>query len=483
MARREQAVLHDVHFNLVPVPAGERIYGLWDFLAIQVCFGIAAWFFLVGSLTGLTVRAAEAVPIILFGNSIPLLMIAPMAVVFARYGVEQWLGSAAVLGHRFKDVWLLVYITSSFGWIAYASFLFGQSAIKFVDILWGRPGFLTKEVPGAILFAFVGTGIGVYLAYRGPDVLRWFARLSALVLLGVLGWFIWTVFSKFGGGAVFAAQPAEPLETLAWSRASAIEYNVGLGFSWAFWYGQWTRLSKSETAAFHGCLWGWGILAATAGIFSAFVALVLGTFDPTAWIVALGGTVVAILGLFLFAVANISSVATLVYPMAITLRSRFPRVGWLPAVLAVSLPALLLENPVVFERYGVYLAFIALLTGTYGGIMMADYFLVSRGRQAWSLRQLYNRSHGYRYVAGFNPAAVAATLAGAGFYLWTLNPLGWTSGNGWFPYITAGIPSFLVAFAVYGMLMRLWVLPAAARSAPEPEAAAPPVRRVAGAPG
>jgi NCS1 family nucleobase:cation symporter-1 len=460
---RTRAVEEDVYFNLLPARGQERVWGAWDFLAVQVTFGIAAWFFLVGSLTGLTVPAREAVPIILFGNSVPLLLIAPLATIFARYGVEHWLGSTAVLGHRFKDLWLAVYITSSYGWIAYAAFLFGESAIKFVEKFRG-PEVLTTEVPGAILFAVVATLIGVVIAFLGPTALKHFTRLAALFLLAVLGFFTWAVFAKFGGDAVFAAGPAQPMPTRAWSRASAIEYNVGLGFSWAFWYGQYTRLAKTESGAFHGCLWGWGLISCLAGVFSAFVALVLGVFDPSEWIVTLGGGL-ATLGLLLFAVANIGSVATLVYPMAITLRTRLPRLPWLPAVLVVSLPAIALENPTVFEAYGKYLAYISLLTGTYGGIMVADYLLVSRGDRAWRIRDLYvwGPESRYWYWAGFNPAAVVATAAAVAFYLWTLNPLPWTSANGLFPFITAGIPSFFVALVVYAVAMRALVLPAVER--------------------
>lgn len=472
MAMSQKAVAQDIHFNMLPVRGSERVWGFWDFLAIQICFGIAAWFFLVGGLTGLTVGAREAIPIILVGNVFPLFLIAPLAAVFARYGVEHWVGTSAVLGHVFKDLWLVVYITSSFGWIAYASFLFGQSATKFLAFF-NFPEWLTTEVPGAVFFAFLATAIGTYIAYRGPNVLQWFTRIAAVFLLAVLVWFILEVFLTLGIADIFAAEPAEPMESVAWSRASAIEFNVGLGFSWAFWYGQWTRLAKSESAAFHGCLWGWGILAATAGIFSAFVALAFKSYDPSVWIVALGGTVIALFGLAMFAVANISSVAMLVYPMSITLRSRFPKIPWLGTVLICSLPALILENPTVFNAYGVYLAYIALVTGTYGGIMIADYYVVSRGKSAWSLRDLYNRSSTYyRYWFGFNPAAVIATLLAGGFYLWTLNPWTWTSANGWFPYITAGIPSFLVAFVVYAVLMKVWVLKAMTPREPGPAAAA-----------
>jgi nucleobase:cation symporter-1, NCS1 family len=459
MAVRENAIKTEIHTNLVPLRGRERIYGGWDFLAVQICFGIAAWFFLVGSLTGLTVPAREAVPIILFGNAFPLFLIAVLAVLFARYGVEHWQGSAAVFGHRLKDVWLVIYITSSFGWIAYASFLFGQSAMRFLEPL-GAPAFVTEGSRGAIVFAIGATALGAYVAFLGPTVLKWFTRTSAIFLLIVLAFFIWIVLTRFGLSSVFAAEPAEPMESTAWSRASAIEFNVGLGLSWAFWYGQWTRLARSESGAFHGCMWGWGLLAATAGIFGAFVALATGIYDPSEWIATLGGGFAA-LGLLLFGVANISSVTALVYPMAVTVRTRFPKIRWGVAILVCSAPAVLLENPTVFENYGIYLAYIAMMTGTYGGIMVADYLLVSRGVHIWQLRDIYvtGATSRYWYMGGFNPAALIATIAGAAFYLWTLNPYTWTSGNGLFPYITAGLPSYCVAFAVYAALMRFWILP------------------------
>lgn len=451
------------HFNLVPLKGSERIYGGWDFLAVQICFGIAAWFFLTGSLTGLTLPAREAIPVILVGNALPLLLVAGLAAVFARYGVEHWQGTSAVFGHRLKDVWLVIYVTSSFGWIAYAAYLFGQSATKFFSSF-GASAALTGE-SAAIGFAIAATITGAVVAFFGPTVLKWFTRTSALLLLLVLGFFTWVVLARFGLAEIFAAQPAEPMETVAWSRASAIEFNVGLGFSWAFWYGQWTRLSKSESGAFHGCLWGWGVLAATAGVFSAFIALALGLYDPTDWIVTLGGGLAA-LGLLLFAVANVSSITALVYPLSISLRTRFPKLKWGWAIVICAGPAIVLENERVFTSFGTYLAYIALLTGTYGGIMMADYLLVSRGRHAWRIRDLYieGPASRYWYMGGFNPAAVLATLAGAGFYLWTLNPLTWTSTNGWFPYITAGMPSFFIAFGVYAAAMKLWILPTRERA-------------------
>jgi membrane protein insertase Oxa1/YidC/SpoIIIJ len=40
-----------------------------------------------------------------------------------------------------------------------------------------------------------------------------------------------------------------------------------------------------------------------------------------------------------------------------------------------------------------------------------------------------------------------------------LDPLSWESPNGLFRYITAGIPSFIIAFLVYAVIIRLWIFP------------------------
>jgi len=211
----KEAVEKAYYFNLLPVRPRERIWGTWDFLAIQIMFGIAAWFFLVGSLTGLTVSAKDAVPIILFGNMFPLFMIAALAIMFARFGTETWVASSAVFGHRFKDVWLVLYLTSSLGWIAYASFLFGEAAIKFVAF-WHGPEFLSVEVPGAMIFAYIGCLIGAYIAWLGPDKFVWFTRTGAIFLLVVLIGFIVQIVIHYGLGYVYAAKPVAPFETLAW---------------------------------------------------------------------------------------------------------------------------------------------------------------------------------------------------------------------------------------------------------------------------
>lgn len=464
MATRE-LIQQDVCFNLTPAKPNERVFGMVDLLAIQICFGIAAWFFLTGSQTGLYLPAKEAIPTILFGNCFPLFLLGVMGLSSARYGVEQITSSIGVFGQKFSDVVLVLYLISVYPATAVATLLFGQSAIKFTSSL-GGPQILGIETPGVTIWAIVALAIGSYIAFLGPAALKWFTRLSALFMMLILIGFIVFLLKYHGLTQIFSAKPAEPIIipndpklSMLWSRASALEVNVGLGFSWAYWFGQWTRLAKTETTAYHGCFWGWGLLAAVAGVFSALAALAMGVYDPTLWIVNVGSAIqlplLSIVGLLLMALANITSVATLVYPAAISIRSRYPKSNWILSLAIGALPALILFSPKVFYAIDSVYSFIGLLSGIYGAIVVADYWFVRRGK--FNIRAMYDRINGYQYYKGYNPAAVIAVIIGFVFYVTTLNPLTWNSANGLFPYISAGLPTFFITALTYTMVMHIWV--------------------------
>lgn len=455
-----------VYYTLLPAKKSDRRLGMWDLMAVQICFGIAAWFFLTGAQTGMLLPAREAIPTILFGNCIPICLIAFIGIASSRYGVEQLTVSAGIFGQKGSILMLVFYMLACYPALALATLMFGQSATKFVGQLNG-PAFLSAEATGVVIFAVAALVIGVYIAFLGPTALKWFTRLSAIfMMLLILGLIIY-LFNYHGFSSIWNAEPAEPYFfegnealSIAWSRATAMEANVGLGLSWGFFFGQWTRIAKTESNGYHGCMWGWGVLAAIAGVFAAFTALAIGVYDPTAWIVQvsndIGTNVLSILGLALMAVANVTSVATLVYPEAISIRSRFPKVGWILALVIGSAPTLILLNPDVYYMVSSVYAIIGLLTGIYSAIVVADFLFVSKGR--FRMREFFSVARGYQYAKGWNPAALISVAIGFATYLSLLNPLTWESPSGLFPYLSAGLPTFFVTGISYAILMRCWIL-------------------------
>ncbi len=456
----------DVYLSLVPSTDKMRCYTGWDLLAVQICWGIAAWFFLVGAQTGLYLPAKEAIPVLLVGNCLPLMFIAMGGIVSARIGVEQFSATTGIFGQRGIAIILCIGVFALLVPNASVMLMFGQSATKFVKALGGPEMFSSDTGIGFMIFAYAALLIGGLIAFLGPNAMKWFTRISAVSMMLILTGFIIYAFAYHGISTIWEAKPQgqiaptdDAVLNLYWNRASALEINIGLGISWAFVFGQWTRLAKTERGGYHGCMWGWGLLATVAGVFSAFTALATGYYDPTLWIVEIGEAtkidLLSVMGLLLMAIANTTSLATVIYTIALSLRSRWPRIKWIIVILIATLPPIVVVDPGMYDKISNVYGIVALTSGIYGGIVVADYLFGMKGRV--NIRECYNRKKGYWYWKGFNPAGMIAVVVGIITYVSILNPLTWESPTGLFPYITAGLPTAIVAGVVYALLFNFWV--------------------------
>ncbi|MBB4933519.1 NCS1 family nucleobase:cation symporter-1 [Lipingzhangella halophila] len=101
------------------------------------------------------------------------------------------------------------------------------------------------------------------------------------------------------------------------------------------------------------------------------------------------------------------------------------------------MPWLLLENLFTFLSY--YGGFIAAIAG----IMIADYYVLRHRRL--NVPHLYRGDGQYRYTRGVNPAALIAWFTASVFALWQVD----------YAYVIG----FPVAFVMYLVLMKTWILP------------------------
>ena len=465
MSNSKKQADNEVFYTLLPATAKDRVYSMFDIWGVQICFGIAAWFFLIGSQTGMWLDAKEAIPTVIFGNCFALLLMAPIAIISARYGVEQMQGTIGIFGQRFTPINLIMFYVTVFCGLALATSMFGKSATKFWAAIFGPDHFLSQNY---IVWALICLVLGLLVAWLGPDSMKLLINLAAIFMVVVLIGLVIYLFKFHGATEIFNAKPAAPLVVEGsaalnhrWNIAAAFEINVGLGLSWTYWYGQWTRLAKTEGGAYHGCLWGWGGLSAIAGVFSALAALAIQQYDPTTWLVEVGTktgiTILPIIGLLLMAVANIMAVTTLIYPGAISFRTHYPKVSWNVSLAVTSVPALaLILIPGFYDSIASIYSLVGALCVLYGAIIVVDYHFLTKG--VYDLRSTFNKKQGYMYWHGFNPAAAIAWICGAVFYLWTFNPFYLTSANGWFPYITAGVPTCILTGIIYYVLMKTWVM-------------------------
>ncbi len=442
----EQSIQREVYFGILPVLRTERQFGLLDFLLVQVGLGIAAWSFLVGGYTGSVLPAGPAIAAILFGNAIPVFLISVLAVLYSRYGVDTFIGARAILGPRGSNLFLIIFAILNLGWITIACFMLGESAIR-VAAAFGAPEWLASRTVGAPIFAIVAFAVAWWLALQGPIAIRLFIRVGVPAMVLIILGLIFYIFIHNGVSAVWNAQPPAPYDTPVRGLASAIEWNVGLGFSWLPSIGQWNRLARDERTALIGTYLGWGVLLNVAAILGALTALLVGTYEPTEWMLEAGGPLFGLFGLFMLILANLTSATVLIYSQSLSIKTLFPRWKWQWALFTTIPAALLMLTPTMYDTYTKFLAYISFIMAAFGGVMVADYVFVQRFHI--SLRDLFRQHAGrYQYVAGFNWEAYVAVVIGGLFYFWTYDPATDRAGP-LFTYVTAGIPTFFVTAAMY----------------------------------
>jgi hypothetical protein len=255
--------------------------------------------------------------------------------------VEQFTSTTNAFGQRFTGFIVVIGIIAVMIPNASASLMFGQAISKFTGF--ALPGSMfANDQFGVMFWAYFCTVVGTWLAFMGPNILKWFTRIAAAGMIVVLIALIIYIVFYYGLDNIFKQAPRgqitptdDPILNKYWNRASACELNFGMGIAWAFNFGQWTRMAKTEAGGYHGCMWGWGLLSVIAGAFSAFTAIATGIYDPTTWVLQIGGETasafLAAVGLLLIGVANISSIATVNYTMSLSARVRFPSLnGLLP---------------------------------------------------------------------------------------------------------------------------------------------------------
>lgn len=448
----DSSIEKEVQFGYLPALKKERQFGMLDFFLIQVGFGMAAWCFMVGGLTGTVLPGKLAIPVILLGNALPVFLIAPLVLLFARYGVETFAGARAALGYTGSDIFFVIFAILNLGWIVIATFMLGESLIKIMAVM-NAPVFLTTRTVGAPIFAISAFVVGVLIAYRGPVAIKLFLRVGIPALIIIFLGLVYIVIVQNGFDKVLNTEPIGAYDSMNRNIVTALEWNVGLGFSWLPYLGQWGRLARTEKTAYYGTFLGFGVFLNIACIFGAFVALIVGSLDPTDWMIASGGVTFGLFGLFLLVLANLTSSVILIYSQALSFKTIFPSKKWMLAILSTLPAAFIMLSPSFYDGYGTFLSYVSFTMAAYGGVLMADFFLIRKG--SINVRELYNRGGLYQYRGGINMVAYGVILLSSIFYFWTYNPATDQAGP-LFTYISAGIPTFFLSAFLYFACSKLF---------------------------
>jgi len=445
MSKQGTGVSNDIALGYLPTDKKGRVYGFWDLMLVQVIIGLSSFGLLSGAYAGSMLNATESFAVILFGNAFPMFLIAPIVLLFARYGIDTFIGFRSSLGYLGAKIFFLLFLVLTLGYISVALYMSGQAILE-IAIWLNLPSFFSSSTTGTPFFAILLFFVAFVIASKGPAVIRKFNIIAVpaflLFLAGLLGILI------FGPNipGLSSLLPAEPFDLKSQSFMTALEINIGMGFSWLPYLGQYARLAKSGSSAYKASFYSYGIVICLAALTGAIATLVVGSVDPATWMFPIGGTYVGVAGLLLLTVANVGAVIFLMYSQAISFKTMFPTKSWMFS-MNTTLPAiLLLLSPAFYNAFGSFMSFISFIMASLGGIIIADYFFVKK--QNLSLRELYNTTGDYTYYKGINPSALVAVVMSTIVYWALYNPLTLNSST-LFLYISAGLPTFFVALASY----------------------------------
>jgi NCS1 family nucleobase:cation symporter-1 len=420
--------------DLAPTTPEQRTWGKWDIAALWVgmvicipTYGLAAGLVAAGWPLWIALLS------IALGN---LVVLAPMVLnghAGTRYGIPFPVLLRSSFGVLGANVPAMMRALVACGWFGIQTWIGGQALYVLMRVLlpagWDLPQLLPDwfGITTGQLVAFLAFWvINVAIIWRGMESIRVLERWSAPVLLlmglALLVWAVW----KVGDLGTLLADPALPEGASRPSNWTALA--IGLTSAVAFWgtlalnIPDFARYAKSQRDQVVGQAIG---LPPTM-VFFVFIGAVVtnATFivfgqriaDPTLVIERIGGAPLLILAMFGLAIATLSTnlAANIVSP-ANDLSNLAPRkISFRTGAMIASVVGIVIMPWKLWTDSQAYISAWLLgygsMLGAIGGVMIADYFVIRRGRLV--VDDLYRRGGIYEYVRGFNPVALVALVLG-----------------------------------------------------------------------
>ncbi len=444
-----------------PLLQSERTWGQSRLFMVLLVAACATWCYIIGEYVGYYLNFKMGFAAITAGSMIGMLLVTLAVVPTAtRYGVDSIAAARPQFGSRGWIITVFLQYGSIIGWNALLLIFFGKSTAQLLGLLgvvgegaesWVVP--LATLVACAVVFAVL---------LRGATGVERISVLLFFFIVGVGVWMIWLLLDR-EGTAVTAAVPAYASGDLQWDYVTGVELGIASLLSWWPYIGAMVRQAPNAHTATLPSMLGMGLPVPLLSVIGLAAILVLQVSDPSAWMVELGGPIYGAIALVFVIAANLGTAVAGVYATTVGLKQvpGLAKVSWRWLLLAAILPVAVVGVAIpdlFFANFGTFLAFIGVAFGPVCAIQIVDTLILRRGRIA--VRGLYEGGPGsaYYYWGGINPAALLAMAAGCATYLWLLDPITYESA-GPYAYLTASLPTVVVAGLVYLLATVLLVIP------------------------
>lgn len=449
--------------DTLPLCDQDRRWGFFDFVCVQSGLAIATWAFLFGGVTANFVGFWDGLWTMLFGNCIGVaLMLLASALPASKWGAEHFVMQRAIYGPLGVMALILGVMTlSMIGWTTILAVMFGRAA---AEVAAGA----SVSVGPALepIIALLALLAGWLIVAHGDNALRALNRLAAPALIVMSAALLATIFGQKSLAEIVAAAPLAPMDDRATNVMLAVELNIAAGMSWWSLAGNISRPARTPRIALWGGFIGYAPVAVLAQMVGLTAALVMGSSDPTDWMLPIVGKLGGAVLLVLIGFANLTSLSGVGYAVLQTFMQHLgppvQRFGWkrTAAVFYLLCAACLsLTATALYDQFFVFVAWVQAALASAIGVTLADFYLLRR--RAVDLGQLYDveTSGRYHYWRGVNYAALFALGAGGIVYVLVLNPTTLESAP-LFGMATASLPATAASFLLHIVLTRLAVIPA-----------------------
>jgi nucleobase:cation symporter-1, NCS1 family len=436
------------------VPDRLRVLGSLDTTLLWTNLGISLLVLVLPAYFDLPLRDALAATLVgaIVGNA----MLATAALIGADARVPTMVLQRAPLGRRGSYLATGLNIVQCLGWAVFELIVIATAAGLLCDKLFG--------FEAVWLWKLVFGGLAAVLALLGPvgfvrRFVKKFAIWAVLASVAYLGWWI-----------LDGANLGE-----MWSEGGhhgsfwiAVDTVVAVTVSWTPLVADYTRFSRDRRSALFGV--GIGYLLPTLFQFGFGSILVLSRgvdpSHPELILVAIaGGGFAAALALLALTVDETDEAFANVYSAAVSTQNLTPRVSQRALIVGASVLATAGALAIDMRSYQRFLLLLGAVFVPLLGVLLADWLLAGAH---------YTREHIFAGPA-IRVGSIAAWLAGFLVYEWLYQPADLGFWSRWIAelpapsyQIGASIPSFVTAFLLTAIAVKLGSARAAARARREP---------------
>ena len=446
----------EAQFDVLPVLARDRIYSFGKYTYVIVGFALATWCFMIGGSLSLFVGFKTAIIASIAGNLIAVLIMRVATVVpAARYGIDNYTIAGSFLGHNGTKALMVLLAVLQASWVIVFSFMVAKSVLA---IYGGITGNIVESRVALTVIGLAAALVVWFITVKGPKLFDKLNMIFAPMIIVLMVIMIFIIGKDYGFDVLMKADAIAPLDNEWLNFLIAFELSLGAGFSWWPNMGGLARLCKTERAAFWPNIIGLVFGATLGTAVGVAAALLIGSTDPTAWMIPIGGLVIGIIALVAVGMANLTAVAIVSYNICLGFKQWkiFSKMSW-TKVTGLFMCIVLIGMFFAVELYNNFYIILGLACTVYSpiiAIQLIDFYIFRK--QKLDLRSLYDKTETSDYVfwKGFNWVAVFVFISGAVIYYLIMDPINLTC-SGVFKYVTATGGATIYSLIAYYVLGKL----------------------------